>query len=152
VLGAMERVRFTLALTIAQAVLRIALFLLFLLVLNWGLACVVSGTLVARLFTSAVVFVWCVCRKAGLSLRRLLVHTGSRIVLAGGVFAGECQLIQQPLPGECCMVFWLHMSLTMASYFPIGAVLLVDEGYRKRILTKLGAQRPIASKERTTTP
>jgi O-antigen/teichoic acid export membrane protein len=134
---AMGHIRFTTGLAVTQAILNLGLSLYFVLVLNWGLAGVAMGTLVARLLTDTFALPWYVCRKVKLSLRNFVVQIVGPVVLAGCIFAGICLLVQRFLPGDSWIVFWLQVGLALVCYLPVAMAILVPKSDRKRILGKL---------------
>jgi O-antigen/teichoic acid export membrane protein len=136
-LNAMGHVRFTAGLTVVQAVLNLSLSLLFVIVLEWGLAGVAAGTLVARALTSSIVLPIFVCKKIGASLGRFLTETVGRGLLCGGVFAGTCLLIQRLIPGDSWVIFWVQVCLAVLFYVPFAAIILVPVEDRIRAFSKI---------------
>ncbi|MHB0954805.1 MAG: oligosaccharide flippase family protein [Pirellulaceae bacterium] len=135
-LAAMGHIRITAALSVAEALLNVALSLLFVLVFDWGIAGVAAGTLASRLLTSSLALPWFTCRIAKLSLRHLLLDTGGRLVVTGICFAGVCLLMPRIIPGETWAVFALQVGLALVCYLPL-AMILVPKNDRERVFRNL---------------
>ena len=95
ILAAMGHIKFTAALSTTEALVNLALSLLFVLVFGWGLVGVAAGTLAARVLVTTYAMPWYACRKAGMSWKRYLLETFGRGTLAMVLFGGVCIGVRQ---------------------------------------------------------
>lgn len=136
-LRALGHIRITAATAMAQAFLNLSISLVLVTILEWGTAGVAAGTLIARLLTSTLILPHYVCLKAQLSIRLFLLRIVIPTVFTGISFAGLCLVTMKLLPDDTWCWFLLQISLVTLFYIPIALFLLVPEGDRKRIYSKI---------------
>ncbi len=144
VLNAMGHIRFNASLTLIEAVLNLALSLVFVLVLQWGLAGVAAGTLAARLFVRTFAVPWYACRKMGMNWWNFLTQIGGSGVAAGALFAAWCLLVRTWSPADSWPIFAGQVVIALIGYIPVAFLILLSAEDRKRLVAKL---RPVAARE-----
>ena len=150
VLNAMGYVRLTAAIVALEAVLNLGLSLVFVLILNWGLAGIAGGTLAARLLVGTFIVPWHACRRLGMSWWRYVVRQGGIELLACSVTLALFLAIRGLLPAASWGWFALQVASAAAGYSVIAWFVLVPAEDRSRVLTRLrrgGSVRAVPSGE-----
>jgi O-antigen/teichoic acid export membrane protein len=146
-LAAMGHVRHTATIVSVEAILNLALSLVFVLVFDFGLVGVALGTLVARLIVPTVWLPWLACRKAGIRWSDFLVRIGGNTLVTGILFAAVCLAILWFSPTESWTTFTVQVVLAIMCYVPIAVMLLVPKDDRVRLGQLIG----LVSRVTTTT-
>ena len=133
-LAAVGHIRFSAIMNVANALLNLGLSVFFVVVLDWGLAGVAAGTLVARLIVGTFIVPWYACRKVGLNWRRYLADIGGRECICIAAFGAVCAAIRWAVPRPSWMVFWMQVVLALVCYVPIAWAVLVPGDDRRRML------------------
>jgi O-antigen/teichoic acid export membrane protein len=133
VLNAMGRVRLTAATVAVEAVLNLALSLLFVLGFGWGLAGIAGGTLAARLLAGTFIVPWYACAAARIPWRRYLLEVGGLGLAAGSLFALVCLGVRAMLPGGTWPLFFGQVGLATALYGALAYALLIPPADRRRL-------------------
>jgi O-antigen/teichoic acid export membrane protein len=137
-LYATGNVWFTTAVTAVEAILKLALALVFVMALGWDLAGVAAGTLAAVLLARGVLLPWYAHRRIGLKGRTFAIRAVLPGLLCGGVFAGWCVLVRMLVPGNTWLLFVAQVALALAGYAPLALWLLVPKSDRMRVWGFLG--------------
>jgi O-antigen/teichoic acid export membrane protein len=138
VLNALGRVRVTAVLTSAEAALNLALSLVFVLVLDWGLLGIAAGTLVSRLLAGTFLLPWYACAKTGTSWPGYVLRIGGSCVLSSAAFAAVCLAVRQFAYPETWVVFFVEVGIATLLWPAIAFFLVLPDQDRKRILRRLG--------------
>ena len=139
-LNAMGRVVLTASVVAAEALVNLALSLLFVLGFGWGLAGIAGGTLAARFLMGTFIIPWFACAAAGLPWRRYLLEVGGLGLLAGGVFAAVCLAVRDFLPGGTWPLFISQVGVATALYGAMAYALLLPASDRQRLRARLAGQ------------
>ncbi len=140
VLNAMGRVRLTASIVAAEATLNLALSLIFVLALGWGLAGIAGGTLAARLLVGTFIVPRFACAATGVPWRRYLAEVGGLGLAAGLLFAAVCLAIRTLLSSDTWPLFLSQVGLATALYALLAYALLVPPADRRRLRERLCGQ------------
>lgn len=132
-LAAMGHVRFNAILSVAQAIVNLALSLLFVLAFDCGLWGVALGTFVSRLFVMTFLLPWYACLKARIAWSDYLWQIGGRGLWAMVLFAGGSVLIQNLVPADSWTMFTISVLLSLVAFVPIALLLIIPKSDRDRI-------------------
>lgn len=132
-LNATGHIGFSAKMTVAQALSNLTLSIFFVVVLDWGLAGVAAGTLVARLLADTFIVPPYACLKAGIKYRSYLSVVGGSGLSAGVLFVAICYGAQQLLPSSNWLEFFLQVVVVLVLYVPVALMLLVTVEDRKRL-------------------
>jgi O-antigen/teichoic acid export membrane protein len=138
-LYATGNVWFTTVVTMVEAILKLALALVFVMALGWGLAGVAAGTLVAVLLARGVLLPWYAHRRIGLTNRTFAARAVVPGLLCGTAFAGWCILVRLVVPGDTWLLFAAQVALALLGYTPLALWLLVSKSDRTRVWRLFGA-------------
>jgi O-antigen/teichoic acid export membrane protein len=138
VLNALGRVRVTAILTAFEAALNLALSLVFVLVLDWGLLGIAAGTLVSRLLAGTFLLPWYACAKTGTSWPGYVLRIGGSCVLSSAAFAAVCLAVRQFAYPETWVVFFVEVAIATLIWPAIAWVLLVPAQDRQRVWRRIG--------------
>lgn len=139
-LASMGYIRFNATVAIIEAGINLGLSLLFVLVLDGGLAGVAAGTLVSRFMVRTFAQPWYACKKARIAWRSFVVNVVGSGLLGGVLFAMPCFAIRYIFRTDTWGIFCLQVALTLAVYFPIALYVLLPSEDRRRLWTRLRAQ------------
>jgi len=137
VLSAMGHVRFTARRSIVEALMNVALSMLFVLVFKWGLVGVASGTLGARLLISAVVVPYYMCDKLGISGLKFFTSSLAPGFLALLLFSLYCGVIREIWPVEDWLSFGEHIVAAIFIWFLITFAFLLPLDAKNKIIKKI---------------
>ncbi len=137
ILAAMNGIRISAALSIAEAIVNLTLSLVFVLKFNMGIAGVALGTLVARLLVSTFLHPWFACRYANIRWTSHLIRVGGTGLVATALFAVWAAVALHLVPPHSWPTFAASVALALAGYGPI-AIFLIPKDIRTRILGRLG--------------
>lgn len=138
VLYATGNVWFTTAVTAVEAILKLALALVFVMALGWGLAGVAAGTLAAVLLARGVLLPWYAHRRIGLKAGTFAARAVIPGLLCGTAFAGWCILVRLVVPGDTWLLFAAQVALALLVYAPLALWLLVPRSDRTRLWNVMG--------------
>lgn len=142
ILNATGHIGFSAKMTLVQAFSNLILSILFVVVLDWGLAGVAAGTFMARLLADTFIVPPYACQKAGIKYRSYLAIVGGRGVLTCLLFAAICYGVQQLLPCSDWWEFFTQVGLALLLYVPVALLLLVSVEDRRRLGDKIGKLLP----------
>ena len=143
VLNAAGRVRIPAALAVLEAVINLALSILFVLVMDWGLAGIALGTLSGRLLVGTFIAPWFCCRTIGLSFVKHSVHFGGLELVAGVVLAGICLCVRHLIADNSWVAFFLQIALVTILYVPVAYWLLISSADRRRVCDVFASWRTV---------
>ena len=133
---ALGHIRFTTMVCVAEALLNLGLSLVFVLVLDWGIAGVALGTVIANIISRSLVNPFYACRR--LSLSPLLFV---KRVVVPAVLAVACIAAWYKASSLLATDTWWHFARTVALAAAgagvISCLVLLPEGPRRRIAGKL---------------
>lgn len=138
VLYAMGNVWFTTLVAVVESLLKVALALVLVMALGWGMPGIAAGTLVALLLTRGVLFPWYAHRRMGLKGRTFAIRAVLPGLLCGAAFAGWCILVRMVVPGSTWLLFAAQVALALLGYAPLALWLLVPRSDRMRVWGFLG--------------
>lgn len=138
VLSATGRIRTSANLTILEALLNIALSLLFTMGFGWGLYGIAASTLVATLLVRAIWIPVMACREVDVRLGQMLMEFILPAGLAALIFVGICFGVQYLLPPLTWPIFIANIALVLVLFCLFGIPLLLPKDYRQSIWQWLG--------------
>jgi O-antigen/teichoic acid export membrane protein len=138
ILYATGNVWFTTAVTAVESVLKIALALVLVMALGWGLAGIAAGTLAAVFLARGVLLPWYAHRRIGLTSGTFAARAVVPGLLCGAAFAGWCLLVRTVVPGDTWLLFAAQVALALLGYAPLAIWLLVPRSDRTRLWSVLG--------------
>jgi O-antigen/teichoic acid export membrane protein len=138
-LNAMGHVRFTAAIGVINAGLNFGLSVFFVVKLNWGIAGVAAGTLVARLLTSNIGLPIYTCRILRIGLLKFLMNTVGYGIACGSIFACICFLVKIIFSknSNSWMHFAIQVCIAVVLYIPVALYILVPVNDRKKIIAEM---------------
>jgi len=154
-LNAMGHVRLTAAIGALEAVVKLALSVVFVVVFGWGLVGVAAGTVVGRLLVGTFIVPWQACLKVNMSWRKYLVEIGGRGMLVGLLMLAWCLLVRQIGPANTWASFFVQVALATAGYGVLALWLVVPVSDRQRIWQRLSPRERARRRSRkavVTTP
>jgi len=138
-LASMGYIRFNAIVAIIEAGINLGLSLLFVIVLDGGLAGVAAGTLVSRFMVRTFIQPWYACKKAKIAWRSFLIGVVGPGLLGGTLFASLCLAIRHMLWTDSWGIFWLQVALALAVYSPIALWVLLPSEDSRRLWARLRA-------------
>jgi O-antigen/teichoic acid export membrane protein len=135
-LSATGHIGFAARMTVIEAITNLMLSISFVLIFNWGMLGIAAGTLGSHLLIQTIIVPSYACRKVGLNWGRILLTTGSKGLLAGGVFAIICRGLQPFFLTLSWVTFFIQVGICILCYIPITFLILVSADDRKRLLNK----------------
>ncbi|MGD9825932.1 polysaccharide biosynthesis C-terminal domain-containing protein [Desulfobacter sp.] len=135
-LEATGHIGFAAKMTVVEAVINLILSISFVVVLDWGMLGIAAGTLGSHLLIQTVILPSYACRKVGLNWGKILLTTGSRGLLVGGLFAMVCYFLQHFFLTPTWIAFFIQVTICIICYIPIVLLLLFSPDDRNRLLKK----------------
>ncbi|SHJ57100.1 Membrane protein involved in the export of O-antigen and teichoic acid [Malonomonas rubra DSM 5091] len=136
VLSALGYVAYTAKVTVVEAFVNLLLSILFVTVLDMGIAGVAGGTLVARLLVPSVAMPWYLFKKLRLSFSGFVKSAVLPSIVSSGLFSTFCWLGVTYFPPEKWSTFSLQVLLAVLIWFVLGLFLLVPVDLRIRFFAK----------------
>ncbi|ACN15089.1 putative O-antigen and teichonic acid transporter [Desulforapulum autotrophicum HRM2] len=140
-LAATGHISFSAKMTIVEAMINLILSISFVVVFDWGLTGIAAGTLGSHLLIQTILVPHYACKKVGMSWGGLLLSTGSRGLIAAGLFSGICFGMQHLFTTQNWFEFFIQVAACVLCYIPIALLLLVSSNDKKRLWNKI--YRPI---------
>lgn len=133
VLAATGRIRVSATLTVVEAIVNLAISILFTVRFGWGLYGIAASTLVATLLVRAFWIPLLACRELDIKFVRMLFQ----LIIPSGVaavgFAIICMLALQLFPPQTWTVFALDVGAVLLIYLAIGIPALLPKEYRQML-------------------
>jgi O-antigen/teichoic acid export membrane protein len=136
-LAAKGYVRFNAGVVFLEALVNIALSLLFVFAFGWGLLGVALGTLASRLLTSTVLIPYLLVRNTNIKLKKFVAEAVIPGVIAGSVFSVMCFSMLELLYPISWAVFFFQVASLLIVWTLIAYVFLIPSEYRERIKAKV---------------
>ncbi len=150
-LSAVGHVRFNMVLAVAEAAVNLALSLVFVLVLGWGLAGVAGGTLAAVLVVRMGIYLPLAIRLLGISPGMFARMVIARAVAGGAVMSAFCYVVHELLPSGTWPLFALRAATAGSLCLLTGWFLMLSPEGRRKALDALarivGRPAPANSEE-----
>ncbi len=131
-------VRFLAAETIAEGLANLALSVLLVQAVHWGVEGVAIGTVIPMILINNLLVPAVACRRMGLGVGRYFAATAARWLPAAAVTVGLAFLIRAVLPGGSWVAFAAKVAILLAAYMPLALGVVLGRQERAGVLAAAG--------------